>query len=119
MGTAAWQLASAVPNWSVAQVVTVGTVVSRPKNGVLRVSVWATPVVKVSTAAWQVALAVPNWLVAQVVRVGTVMSRSMKEALQVLVLPLVSKARMVTVLVPRPTRVPRIGLWVIVVALQL
>src|SRR5438876_693238 len=58
-------------------------------------------------------------LVAQVVMVGAVVSRTMNEAVQVLVLPLRSATRSVTVLVPRPTRVPMVGTWLMLTALQL
>src|SRR2546426_3957580 len=86
---------------------------------VLQLSAAATPAVKLGTAAWQLASAMPNWLVAHVVIVGAVVSATMSEAVQVLVLPLRSATRSVTVLVPRPTRVPMVGLWLTVVALQL
>src|SRR5437899_2253547 len=78
-----------------------------------------TALAKFGTAAWQLALAEPVMSVAQVVMGGTVVSRTMNEAVQVLKLPATSVAVMVTVLVPRPTRVPMVGLCVMVVALQL
>src|SRR5947209_427224 len=130
----------------VAQVVMVGTVVSRTMNEVVQVlklpatsvavmvtvlvprptrvpmvglcvmvvapqlSVATTAFVKFGTAAWQLALADAEMLVAHWVIVGAVVSRTMNEAAQVLVLPLRSATRMVTVLVPRPTRAPMTGL---------
>src|SRR2546426_271089 len=58
-------------------------------------------------------------LVAHWVIVGAVVSRTMNEAVQVLKLPAASVAVIVTVLVPRPTRVPMVGLWLMATALQL
>src|SRR5438128_2143759 len=77
---------------------------------VLQLSAAATPAVKLGTAAWQLAPADAEMLVAHWVIVGAVVSRTMNAAVQVLVLPLVSATRMVTVLVPRPTRAPMTGL---------
>src|SRR5206468_2196599 len=85
----------------------------------LQLSAATTAFVKLGTAAWQLALAEPVRLVAQVVMVGAVVSRTMNEAAQVLKLPAASVAVIVTVLVPRPTRVPMAGLCVTVAGLQL
>src|SRR3989442_643725 len=85
----------------------------------LQLSVATTALVKFATAAWQLALADAEMLVAHWVIVGAVVSRTMNLAVQVLVLPLASATRMVTVLVPRPTRVPMVGIWLMLTALQL
>src|SRR5213593_1885960 len=116
-----------LPATSVAVIVTV--LVPRPTSVpmaglcvtvvALQLSDATTALVKLGTAAWQLALAEPVMFVAQVVMVGAVVSRTMNKAAQVLKLPAVSVAVMVTVLVPRPTSVPMAGLCVTVGALQL
>src|SRR5947207_1041545 len=68
-------------------------------------------VVKSGTGAWQTPSAKALWLEAQVLTVGCVLSVTVKLAVQVDSLFAASMTCKVTVVTPRPTRVPATGVW--------
>src|SRR5437867_2972256 len=117
----------------VAQVVMVGAVVSRTMNEAVQVlklparsvAVMVTVLVPRPTRVPMAGLCVTlvalqlSAATTALVKVGAVVSRTMNEAVQVLVLPFRSATRTVTVLVPRPTSVPMVGLWLMETAVQL
>src|SRR5438093_7420011 len=76
-------------------------------------SVATTPLVKSGTGAWQMPLAKALILGSQVVIVGAVLSVMVKVAVQVDSLVAPSLTCSVTVVTPRPTRVPAVGVCVI------
>src|SRR5438552_9319351 len=68
-------------------------------------------VVKSGTGAWQTPSAKALWLEAQVLMVGGVLSVTVKLAMQVDSLFAASMTCKVTVVTPKPTRVPAAGVW--------
>src|ERR1051326_5256526 len=77
-------------------------------------SVATTPPVKSGTDAWQLTLAKALWLGAQVVIEGAVLSLTVKLAVQVDSLLAASLTWRVTVVTPKPTVVPELGVWLTV-----